>query len=406
MKKTTFKSNNTKGAPNMKKNILFVLALAACLVFAFTAVATAKYAGYAANEQYLSWGGATDLNEGIAAAAGVATQTASPHGGYTQTSVKCVVCHSIHRAFTTATAMGSSTDFKLLNGVGTAACAECHAAWGASPSDTLVAVGETFSGPHIGNGGASCTSRGCHGSVHAVGADLTYAVVAKYNLQNSVVTSATIPAILDTDTASTKLTKYMDAAIAAGNVAPGISTAATGDAMKAYVTGYVCSPCHANSSFAIAAAGFANPVTVSGDNTVTVASGHPSAGGQFFGHAPTCEKCHDLVDVASNSTAFPHANRGIDVYADRFDYDVSVGAYGATGALLNGGATTIATDNTVATQYALWMTASDYSAVGVAVDPIEKSAGWPNAGEGGGFSLRDGSCLKCHLTDGSAYSIP
>ncbi len=389
----------------MKKNVLFVLALAACLVFAFTAVATAKYAGIAANEQYLSWGGATATNAAIVAAEGGTTQTVSPHGGYTQTSVKCVVCHSIHRAFTTATAMGSSTDFKLLNGIGTAACAECHAAWGASPSDTLVAVGETVSGPHIGGGGQTCVERGCHGSVHGVGADLTYAIVAKYNLQNAAIDGSTNTAFTTIKTGATPsadLANYMSAAIAAGNTAPGVSTTATGDAMKAFVTGYVCSPCHANSSFSVAAAGFANPLTVDGTNTV--ASGHPSAGGQFFGHAPTCEKCHDLVDVASNSTAFPHANRGIDVYADRFDYDVSVGAYGATGALLNGGATTIVTDNTDATRYGLWMTASDYSAVGVAVDPIERGAA--GYGEGGGFSLRDGSCLKCHLTDGSTYSIP
>lgn len=405
MKKTNYVYNNTKGASNMKKNVLFVLALAACLVFAFTAVATAKYAGHSVNDAYLSWDGAKVVAGNIDAAEGTTTSMLSPHGGYTQTSVKCVVCHSIHRATTGATAIGAGVSNSLLNGTSKGnACANCHSAWGASPSAAIVAIGETYSGPHIGAGGSSCTNRGCHGSVHGIGADTTFAVVAKYNLQNPSIATATDPAIsaYNVGSGSENLTAFMSAAIAGGNVNAQISTEAAGDAMKAFATGYVCSPCHGNSSFSVAAPGAANPISLAGENVM--ASGHPSANAQFYGHAPTCEKCHDLVDVASNSTAFPHADRGIDVYTGRFNYDLNVGSYGAGGVadLTNTG--TISTDNGNATRYGLWMTASEYSEADTVVDPLEYNT---LAGSGGGaFSIRDGSCLKCHLTDGSAYSIP
>lgn len=367
----------------MNKRVLFVLTMAAVLVFAFAAVATAKYAGYAANEPYLSWGGANYIYNAIN---GTADGQLSPHGGYTQTSVKCVVCHSTHRAFTTRTVadgIGTSSDFKLLNGVG-GSCAQCHAAWGASPSNTLVEIGETYSGPHIGAAGSSCGSRGCHGSVHGIGTDTTYAVVAKYNLAQDVTTK-------------------MDAAIAAGNVNAAITTTATGDAMKAYATGYVCAPCHGNSSFSVATRGFANMISLEG--TSAMASGHPSASAGAYGHAPTCEKCHDMVGVATNSTAFPHANRGIDVYQGRFDLGAGF-QYGQpleNSTLVTNGV--IATDNTPATRYTLWMTSSDYDdnvnarPVAYGDDPVAR-------GEGGGYSLQDGVCIKCHDVDPATTRMP
>lgn len=377
----------------MNKRVIFVLTMAAVLVFAFTAVATAKYAGYAANEPYLSWGGANYIYKVIT---GDTADQLSPHGGYTQTSVKCVVCHSTHRAFTTRTVaegIGTSPDFKLLNGVG-GSCAQCHAAWGASPSDTLVEIGETYSGPHIGAAGSSCNSRGCHGSVHGIGVDTTYAVVAKYNLGQDVTTK-------------------MNEAIAAGNVNAAITTTATGDAMKAYATGYVCAPCHGNSSFSIATRGFANmvvgvnydPVAQTSTTETVMASGHPSASAGLYGHAPTCEKCHDMVGVATNSTAFPHANRGIDVYQGRFDLGAGF-QYGQpleNATLVTNGV--IATDNDEATRYTLWMTSSDYDD-NVNAKPVARGSDATARGEGGGYSLRDGVCIKCHDTDPATTRMP
>lgn len=390
----------------MKKNVLFVLALAACLVFAFTAVATAKYAGYVDDKAYVSWGGAQAIAGYIDGAEGTSASMLSPHGGYTQTSVKCVVCHSIHRATSGATAIGAGVSNSLLNGTSKGnACANCHSSWGASPSDAIVAIGETYSGPHIGAGGSSCTNRGCHGSVHGIGADTTFKIVAKYNLQNPSINASSSPELVayNVGSGSENLTAFMNAAIAGGNTNAEIGVDATGDAMKAFATGYVCSPCHGNSSFSVAAPGAVNPIEIGGDKDV-MASGHPSANAQVYPHAPTCEKCHDLVDVASNSTAFPHANRGIDVYTGRFNYDLNVGNYGAGGVASLTNTDTITTDNKATTRYGLWMTASEYSEADTVVDPLEYTS--QDLTAGGMFSLRDGSCLKCHLTDGSEYSIP
>lgn len=364
----------------MKKSVLFVLVMAAVLVFAFTAVATAKYAGYTQNEPYLSWGGANYIYNSVNA---TDTGQLSPHGGYTQTSVKCAVCHSTHRAFTTRTVdmgIGTSSDFKLLNGVG-GSCAQCHAVWGASPSAKLVEVGETYSGPHIGAAGSTCNSRGCHGSVHGTGVDTKYAVVSKYNLGQDVTTK-------------------MDAAIAAGNVNASIGVDKTGDAMKAFATGYVCSPCHGNSSFSIAAKGFANQISLA---STAMASGHPSAG-EFYGHAPTCEKCHDMVGVATNSTAFPHANRGIDVYQGRFDIAAAWTGSLATQPLVQSGVLSTTNDN--ATRYTLWMTKSEFDDAAGAM-PIAYGSDPIATGSGGGYSLQDGACIKCHSTAAdAAHPLP
>jgi hypothetical protein len=392
------------------KKTLFVLMLAMVLVFAFTATAQAKYAGWVQEEAYLSWGGANQIKSAIE---GTTTDQLTPHGGYTQTSVKCAVCHSIHRAFSDAEGgFNVGGDYFLLNGVGTAACAECHAAWGASPSDTLVAVGENSSGPHIGTGGASCANRGCHGSVHGVGQNTKYATVARYNLANPRIASDATTNSLDAwfpgaenGSTSDHLTYYLDSVIASGNVAAGIGTTegVNNDAMKAFVTGYVCTPCHPASSFTVATNGFANMIDLQGGDGLEARTGHPSATGQFYTHAPTCEKCHDLVDVASNSTAFPHANRGIDVYESRKDYDgysVFTQVYGDA-PLLDPAAAVIPTTQDDATRYSLWMTSSADE---------ETDTAYPIAGRlgrGGGYNLQDGACLKCHDTDfGGAHALP
>lgn len=371
--------NNThtlKGAITMKKTLL-VLALAAVLVFAFAATASAKYASYNASEAYLSWGGANNIYKAINGTTD--DQVGSPHGGYTQTSVKCVVCHSTHRAFSTQNALGVAgvgTDTNLLNGTG-GSCVACHAAWGSSPSAAVVEVGETYSGPHIGAGGSTCTNRGCHGSVHGAGPAIDYAIVNKYNLTNNDVT-ADVGGV-DTVVGNLLITQ-MDEAIAAGNVNASITTTSVDKAMKAFATGYVCYPCHTNSSFSIAANGYANEISLAGVNEFR--TGHPSA--KPGNYSPSCESCHDMIGVATNSTAFPHANRGIDVFEGRFDHYNQVPVTGAT----------ISTTNDNATRYGLWMTSAEYTA-----DHSSYATATPivYAGDTGyDYNLQDGVCIKCH----------
>lgn len=345
---------------------LFVLGLVCMMSLVWVATATAKYGSYNSAEAYLGWDDANTLFE---TANSVTTSETSPHGGYTQSSFKCVVCHSTHRAYSNLSTAGVGANNSLLpGGTSGGACAQCHTTWGSSPSDALVEAGQTSGGPHIGAGAATCTRMGCHGSVHGTGTPSKYAVVNAYNLNNS-------RADLDTQ---------LDNAIASGNVNAEINTTNTGQAMKAYATGYVCFPCHGNSSLSIAAKGYANSGVVVGTDT-SPRTGHPSTGMSTQAWVPTCEGCHDMIGVATNTTAFPHANRGIDVYEGRFNQYTQA-------PLTNG--TVIKTDNTDSTRYGLWMTSASYGQGANAMPIVDKAQSGGTLGAG--MSLRDGSCIKCH----------
>ena len=236
------------------------------------------------------------------------------------------------------------------------------------PTAALVEAGQVTSGPHIGAGASTCTRMECHGSVHGTDAPSKYAVVNRYNLNNSQI---------DLDT-------QLDNAIATGNVNPQITTTNSGQAMKAFATGYVCFPCHGNSSFSIAVVGYANAGIVVGTDT-SPRTGHPSTGQSTQTWVPTCEACHDMIGVATNTTAFPHANRGIAVYEGRFNqYTQAPDTSG----------TVIPTTNTDSTRYGLWMTSANYHDNLNAMPIVDK--GQSGSTLGAGMSLRDGSCIKCH----------
>ncbi|MBK5211307.1 MAG: hypothetical protein JJE36_03190 [Coriobacteriia bacterium] len=402
------------------KKTLQVLALAAVLVFAFATVASAKYASYTDAFNYLPWTKVvipvtehgsdvavpTDFGANVLynAVNGTTGQTqSSPHGGYTQTSVKCAVCHSIHRAFSgdadgaaLATA-GLGTNYFLTNGGTT--CVACHASWGASPSTALVEVGEGDSGPHIGVAGSSCTEKGCHGSMHGANPS-DYATVRKYNLANPrSVTASGAPADIDSQ---------LNAAIVAGNLNGEITQDALTPDMKAFVTGYVCSPCHNHSQFSVATAPGAESTGAFGgavagsDDQMAIRTGHPSAGGASY--IPTCEGCHDLVGVATKTTAFPHANSGISVYSTgRYNFKGDDGTPFATNPAF--ASVSNATPGAETEQYGLWMTsnASGIDTTGAINDNATPISGAST----NGFNLQDGACLKCHSTSAtSGHPLP
>lgn len=356
------------------KKIFVVLVLAAALVFAFGSVASAKYAGFDAGKAYLPWADANTIYNQLNGTTG---GQASPHGGYTQTSVKCVVCHSTHRAASNRTSAGVGTDWSLLNGMA-GSCVACHAAWGSSPSSALIEVGQVQAGPHIGPRGNTCGVIGvCHGSVHGGGTPSKYAIAVKYNLTNASEESMFFPP--EANLFEQNLDAQMDAAIAAGNVNAEINTTNTGRAMKAFATGYVCFPCHTNSSFSVATRAFANEIRLAGENPFR--TGHPSAGPSTTPWVPTCESCHDVVGVATNSTAFPHSNRGIDVYTGRYDANTDAPVVGAV----------IPTTNGDATRYVLWMTSGTYGN-NASAKPIPAATNLLRPA----YTLQDGVCIKCH----------
>ncbi len=315
------------------KKILFTMAIAIALVLAFSGVASAKYAGYAYNNPvrvsaettqtntapgYLSWQGANAISANYNG--GTSTNGSTAHGGYAVNTTKCAVCHSAHRAQSDRTTAGVGSYWKLTPGA--QACVACHTPNGANPVSTaLVEWPSTYTegGPHRS---FNCLGA-CHAGVHG-GVSSGYGAVSAFNL-----TSGNDAAI--------------SAAVAAGNVRPAIVDATTlgGDfslltasqkaSNRAMVTGYTCgaSGCHSSSQFAVNADGYgelraSDPAqSTSLDQVMTGhstsgSSTHCSTGGchQAIGDTSDskCASCHDMVGKATNSSAFPHANRGITVW--------------------------------------------------------------------------------------------
>ncbi|MRR52594.1 MAG: hypothetical protein EG825_17110, partial [Rhodocyclaceae bacterium] len=78
------------------KKTLFVVALAAILVFAFSSVAMAKI-----TNGYVTWDQANNDLDGT---------PATPHIGYTVATEKCAVCHSVHNAPVAGTSWTNASD--------------------------------------------------------------------------------------------------------------------------------------------------------------------------------------------------------------------------------------------------------------------------------------------------------
>jgi len=365
-----------QGESRMKKTVLIV-ALAFVMVLALgVSPAFAKYAGFSSDTQYVSWTVATSMasmnNDS-------ATQAFGPHKGYATTTIKCAVCHSVHR--------GGS---KLLNSG--AACTYCHtsAAYGGGAVSTKLiswtngllgtGTGGTSGGPH-----ASCASSYCHGGPHGVGAS-TYAGPATYLLVAAA-----------------------DSKILADTTANGLTTAALGTVAGDWTaqgrvlgTGGVCSRtgCHVDSAMGVITAGAPVGAVAGGTFDVADASltGHRviaaatttwNANGTDFPTTKTnltiaykpvtyCNSCHDLTDDNNaNKPAFPHGNNDV----------VSVAQGKVSGV-----------------RDAVWLTAAaDAGSQTKAVGPYNNYAVTGTAiYQQAGSTILDGICLKCHK--GSATS--
>ena len=212
-----------KGEGRMKKSLLVVV-LALALMLAFAAPAFAKYAGYSSSKQYVPWADASSL---ASLNPDAALMAQGPHKGYATTTIKCVVCHSVHRGTTT-----------LLNS-GTA-CAYCHAPvaeGGGAVASNLISWYTPAQGPH-----SSCASTYCHGGPHGVGASDYVGPSSK----------------LLTHAADTELT-----ALAAANGIATTTFATYNATTRALATGAVCGRggCHSNSLFGVVTSGATKTLT-------------------------------------------------------------------------------------------------------------------------------------------------
>ncbi|MDZ4168896.1 MAG: hypothetical protein U1E26_04470 [Coriobacteriia bacterium] len=188
---------------------LFAVAAIAALAFALPAFASVGDSGY------LTW-------DSMGGANGT-----SPHGGYSTTTQKCVVCHAVHNA--------DGFGELLLRGSVADACTYCHVGGGGGYTQVYEGVVTNYSGTDYDNAhntfqvasvdyGVKCTT--CH-SVHAAATKMTnnayltsrLLVGSKTFTGNEYDSFAQAP--LSTDSSDTALTKWCtachDAGLGTGN---------------------------------------------------------------------------------------------------------------------------------------------------------------------------------------------
>lgn len=352
----------------MKKTVLIV-ALAFVMVLALgVSPAFAKYAGFSAGTQYVDWTVASSM---ASQNADSATQAFGPHKGYATTTIKCAVCHSVHR--------GGS---KLLNSG--AACTYCHTSanyGGGAVANTISwrhTIPAVSGGPH-----ASCASTYCHGGPHGVGAS-AYAGPA-----TRLIVAAADTKILADATAN---------GLGAGDLA-------TWDAnTRVLATGGLCSRsgCHVDSAMGVIAAGAkvgadmgggadVPDADLTGHRVIAAATTNWNFNGTDFPTTVTnktiafkpvtyCNSCHDLTDDNNGGEpAFPHGITDV---------------------------VSVAQGKVAGVRGAVWLTAAaDSGSQTTVVSSYNDYVGSLNTNQAAGSTVLDGICLKCHKSPTSGIGV-
>ena len=262
----------------------------------------------------------------------------SPHGNYTTTTVKCVVCHAVHYAAPGETPVAGDAQAAdtLLRVRADEACVYCHATAGFAVNGRPVYNGL---GPSLVNGtdtsgdnnvghytGTNCSV--CHTNVHGAGADTSVAALNGYLLNTLPLTG------VNGDTAGTT-DNMLDAIDYLNSKA---QTAGFGDALpnttgfyagtnsvdaREQAVGVFCAECH-NGAYATGEAGASTSVRSSSstakftghriaaaatsdwNSTGAISSGSRTIGTIAWAAADNCKSCHDATDDFGNA-GFPHA---------------------------------------------------------------------------------------------------
>ena len=225
---------------------------------------------------YLDWSLGLGTNSG----------SNSPHAGYTTTTVKCAVCHSVHYAGPGGAPIGAGqTADTLLRMRADQACEYCHSIAGESVNGTPVYDGHdppSFGGGATNEGhltGTDCDL--CHAYVHVVDEDNSVASLAGFILKNQPQSAVGPRAVSTTDMLD--VIKVIDDDAVGQGFAPGDALGATVDdyAMTNSVTlreqavGIFCAECH-EGAYATVAPGAATNVAGS---AAVLYSGHRIAAG-------------------------------------------------------------------------------------------------------------------------------
>ena len=373
----------TGGRRRSVKKTLLIAALAAVLVFAFSSTAFAaggfgenmsgqtrlgaasavtssptNYpSGYGSGGETATVTGAPIAGAGTytyadwsATATGNAGTGNSPHGNFTTTTVKCVVCHSVHYAAPGGAPVGAGqTADTLLRMKASDACVYCHATAGTAVNGTPVYNGmgsAVINTTDIGHfTGLNCCE--CHASVHGANQDTSVSSLNGYLLKNMTATN-----VLGTPLSSVSVTTTnMYGAITAIDMAARNQGFADGAALgytyeqfafpsnydnkplRGVAVGVFCSECH-NGAYTTVAAGAATNIYQADPTKPVLYSGHrinaadttngwnagndvvssSALSGITIAWKPTsdsssgvpCLSCHDAKD-SFGASGFPHA---------------------------------------------------------------------------------------------------
>ena len=389
------------------KKTLFVVALATSLVFALAASA---YAGVNhSGQQRLGAAAVAPANvPGTGSVAGAGTNTYqdwnlalgdnatngnSPHGNYTTTTVKCVVCHAVHYAAPGNAPVGSGQSADtLLRMKASDACVFCHATTGQAVNGRPVydGLGGAITAPGATGGntttghiiGTNCSY--CHTNVHGANADHSVASLDGFLLKLMPQAGVTQTFNAPTDTMLDAITAIDHAAVNQGFNAGDALAGQIGDyastnssTLREQAVGVFCAECH-NGAYATGAAGAttniqgSGSVSYSGHRIAAAATANWNADGSkssglvqgqtvAWAAATNCKSCHDANDTFGNK-AFPHS-------------------WGGT---------------------KMWLTSA--ADAGAASENLPMGGG-VNAYNTGSPQLSDGVCLKCHVASGGAEGV-
>jgi hypothetical protein len=389
------------------KKTLLVVALATMLVFALAGSAFAAGINHSGQKR-LGKAGAAAVAPGNNAGAGTYDDWGtglgygtngdiagdnSPHGNYTTTTVKCVVCHAVHYAAPGGAPVGSGqTADTLLRMKAADACIFCHATTGQAVNGRPVydglGAGITAPGATGGNTttghivGTNCSY--CHTNVHGANADSSVASLNGYLLKlmpQSAVTTMGVPTANMIEAITAIDHQAVNQGFAAGDALAGtIGDYASDDSsvLREQAVGVFCAECH-NGAYATGTAGASTniqgsgTVAYSGHRIAAAATSDWNADGSksssmlqsgktvAWAAATNCKSCHDAKDTFNND-AFPHS-------------------WGGT---------------------KMWLTSA--AEQGAAVETLPMGGG-NNAYNTGRPQLSDGVCLKCHVAGGGAEGV-
>jgi hypothetical protein len=322
----------------------------------------------------------------------------SPHGNFTTTTVKCVVCHAVHYAAPSGSPVAGNSQVAdtLLRVRADQACVYCHATAGQAVNGrpvynglgaALITPTSTSGDNNVGHTtGANCST--CHTNVHGAGADTSVASLNGYLLNAFTTTGVDGSPAVTTDNMLSAIDYVNGKAQAAGfgDALPADTSVYANNNSSLYreqAVGIFCAECH-NGAYATGQAGattsirsgatsvsftghrIAASATSTWNQNGTVSSGDRTIGTVAWAEAANCKSCHDATDNYGNA-AFPHA-------------------WGAYNINTNG-----------ANSSKMWLTmAANAGAAKVSVGPGATA-------DAAAVQLQDGVCLKCHVSsDGSA----